>query len=116
MRAGTVKRTDTCALGHQEIEQLHSSCIGPLQIVQDDDERPFRRQRLKEVANSHVEVASLKLWTNWLWLGQFWQLETHFRCNFGEIHRAIAQDMAKLLRTTHAYIGTDGISNGLIGE
>ena len=47
MRAGTIKGINACALGHQEIKQLHCSRISPLQIVQDNDEWTFLRQCLK---------------------------------------------------------------------
>ena len=69
LRGGAVKRIAAWALCHQEIEQLHSSRIGPLQIVQNDDERPFSRQCMKEMGNGIVEVAPFKLWTNRLRLG-----------------------------------------------
>src|SRR5947209_5122114 len=113
---GTVKRSDARAWGHQEIEQLHSSRVGPLQIVQNDDQWAFSRQRMKEMGNGVVEVAPFKLWTNRLRLGKFWQLETHFRLNFGEVYRTIAQNTAKLLGITHLYIDTDGIRDWLIRE
>src|SRR5438045_1562630 len=98
--APSIKGTDTSTLHHQKVEQLYGSRVGPLQIIEDNDQGMFCCQRLEVMGHSTIEVTAFHFRTDWLRLWQVWQFEAYFRCNFCQVNSRIAEHTAQLFRTT----------------
>src|SRR5579875_2559986 len=73
-----LRRSALQGLRDQEVEKLHGSGIGPLQVIEDEHKWLLCCQSAEVVGNGAVEIAPFGFRPQWLRLRQLWQLETHF--------------------------------------
>src|SRR6266700_453403 len=115
-KISAIKRAVSSALQGQEVEQVHSGGISPLEIIQNKHQWSFCRQDTKVVGNGAVQVTPLDFWTQWLRLREIRKFEAYFGDDLGEVYGTIPQYLAQLLGATRSHMCADGIGDWLVRE
>src|SRR6266567_6705250 len=115
-KISAIKRAASSALQGQEVEQVHSGDISPLEIIQDKHQWSFCRQGTEVVGNGAVQVTPLDFWTQWLRLREIRKFEAYFGGDFSEVNGGIPQYLAQLLRVTRPHMCADDFGDWLVRE